>query len=153
MKTPTKRRRPGRPPKGKSATTRTIRINEPVWNVIRERGRGFETPNDVLCRLLGLTIACPACGERDHDRLDWVTDGDPTGKLKCACGHVFRAERGVKPEAESWDRLLAAATALLDARTNQMVTAAEWRALRAATLACGGTVDPDDAEVDDAGSA
>jgi hypothetical protein len=38
-------------------------------------------------------------------------------------------------------RLIDAATALLEARSNQMVTAEEWRALRDAVIACGGTVE------------
>ncbi len=58
-------------------------------------------------------------------------------------------EQAVPPEA--WQRLLQAAVALLDARTFQMVTAREWQALRDAALACGGTVEPDEAEVDDDG--
>jgi hypothetical protein len=37
---------------------------------------------------------------------------------------------------DAWQRLLAAAKALLDARTDQMVTASEWQALRQAVTAC-----------------
>ena len=54
------------------------------------------------------------------------------------------------PSPETWLRLLEAAQSLLDARANQMVTAEEWRALRDAALACGATVERDDAEVDHA---
>ena len=44
----------------------------------------------------------------------------------------------------TWERLLAAAEALLDARANQMVTAVEWKALRDAVRACR----PDEPQVD-----
>ena len=39
---------------------------------------------------------------------------------------------------EACQRLFAAAVALLEARSNQMVTAVEWEALRRAVAACGG---------------
>ena len=40
------------------------------------------------------------------------------------------------PTPEAVQRLIDAATALLEARANQMVTAEEWRALRDAVAAC-----------------
>ncbi len=56
---------------------------------------------------------------------------------------------------EAWQRLLAAARALLEARDDQMVTAVEWEALRRAVRECqppalpnvaaGGGDDADDA--------
>lgn len=42
---------------------------------------------------------------------------------------------------QTYQRLLEAAVALLEARTNQMVTVVEWDALRNAVSACGG-IDP-----------
>ncbi len=53
------------------------------------------------------------------------------------------------PTPAAIDQLIAAAAALLDARTNGMVTSAEWSELRDALAACGravpfeGLADPD----------
>ena len=43
------------------------------------------------------------------------------------------------PLPETWQRLLQAAAALLEARNDHMVTAAEWDALHQVVAACGGT--------------
>lgn len=71
--------------------SRTIRISEESWRALSKYAKGFETPDTALQRLLGLDIACPACGECDHDRLMWVWSkkNEPTGELHCACGQVF----------------------------------------------------------------
>ena len=49
---------------------------------------------------------------------------------------------------ETCQRLLAAVVALLEARSNQMVTVAEWDALRHAVIACGGS-DPTAEDLED----
>ena len=54
------------------------------------------------------------------------------------------------PTPEAVQRLIDAATALIEARTDHMVTIVEWRNLRDAVVACGGTARLEDEDVDDA---
>ena len=50
------------------------------------------------------------------------------------------------PMPQAVQSLIAAAVALLEARADQMMTAAEWRALRDAVVDCGAELDEDNAD-------
>jgi hypothetical protein len=80
--------------------------------------------------------ACPDCGERECDELVWLDDVHVECQI---CKFVYRPGRqlagGFGPQ-HAWLRLLHAAQALIEARDNQMVTIAEWRALRQAIDKC-----------------
>ena len=54
------------------------------------------------------------------------------------------------PTPEAVQRLIDAATALIEARTDRMVTIVEWRNLRDAVVACDGSAALQDQEIDDA---
>jgi hypothetical protein len=80
--------------------------------------------------------ACPTCGERECDELVWLDDE----RVECQrCETVYRPGQRSSQEFEqqdAWLRLLQAAESLLEARTDQMVTVVEWRALRRTARKC-----------------